>query len=58
MLNTVIISAFYPLLLKIENDKNNIRGLYEEGSPATSKKHSSNSPILVVIEIWVSLLDG
>ena len=34
------------------------RGLYEEGSPATSKKHSSNSPILAVIEIWVSLLDG
>ena len=25
MLNTVIISAFYPLLLKIENDKNNKR---------------------------------
>ena len=25
MLNTVIISAFYPLLLKIENDKKNKR---------------------------------
>ena len=46
MLNTVIISAFYPLLLKIKNEKYYKRSIIKRKEVLQLQEHSSNRSIL------------